>query len=594
MKKTAKARLKRALKNISKPSKIEQTTVEPAVPLEPLEKEEKKEEVIEEKEVEQQGVKRIKLPERITVPTTEKKDILVERRKVNEIYPLVSAKLGQEIVSLASANIRFSPQTHQLIYVAREPELHPKLEKLLDKTIKELHERLDIDFKKVKVKKEVYEYLNKQIREIWQSFNLRISPQDALITKYYIFRNSVGFGKIDAIMKDPNIEDISCDGIGLPIYIFHRNPIYGEIPTNIIFDTKEDLDPFVMKLAQKCNRTISVAKPLMDGSLPDGSRVQITYGTDIARRGSNFTIRKFFRVPLTPIDLINYGTVDALILAYLWLAIEKERSILISGTTATGKTTLLNVLSLFIEPNLKIVSIEDTAEIQLPQTNWMPQITRAGFGQGEYGGIEMYDLLRAALRQRPDYLIVGEVRGKEASVLFQAMSTGHPSLSTLHADTIEAVIDRLTTRPIDLPLALLENLDIIIFLEKTKKADKFTRRIGKIIEVEGYDSTNKKLRTNIVFDRIAKDDKFVAKESHMLHQIATRSGMNDQEIQEELLRKAHVLTWMKDNNITKFNTVAKLIMMYYINPKQLLDLMKTRPVKQQAPQQPQPGTKLKE
>jgi archaeal flagellar protein FlaI len=517
---------------------------------------------------------RIPIPSQIIENIAFKKDILAEIRGVNETYSIVQTPTKHGIIPLAHAKIMYNTELNQLQYNILEPQLDAKLTKVIDRTVEELHDRLEVDLKKSTDMKEVYHYINQEIDEIWKILNFRPKGMDSIKLKYHIFKEALGLGKIDAILRDPNIEDISCDGVGLPIYIYHRNPLYGEIRSNVKFDTKDELDSFAMRLAQKCNRTISIAAPLMDGTLPDGSRVQITYGTDIARRGSNFTIRKFFHTPLTPVDLIKYGTTNAMMLAYLWLAIEREKSILISGTTATGKTTLLNILSLFIEPNLKIVSIEDTAELQIPHTNWMPQVTRSGFGATGYGEVSMYDLLTAALRQRPDYLIVGEVRGKEANVLFHAMSTGHPGLSTIHADNINAVIDRLTTRPIDLPVSLLENLDLIIFIEKTRKGDKLVRRIDKIIEVEGYDAEKKILKTNTVFSWNAAKDTFHSKDSYILKRIGERAGLTQEEVHHELMRRVKILTWMQKNNISDFTTVSNLIHMYYINPQQLETHMK--------------------
>lgn len=519
------------------------------------------------------GAERMPLPVQFSNDIQIKKDILSQIRTVNESYPIISTKTKTSTIPLAFANILYNTSSNQLQYTLVEPDLDKNLLGVIERTLEELHDRLEIDFNKVKDATEVNKYINKEIDDIWTMIGFKPKPMESIKIKYYIFREAIGLSKIDAIARDPNIEDISCDGIGLPIYIYHRNPLYGEISTNISFKTKEQLDSFVMRLAQKCNRTISIASPLMDGSLPDGSRVQITYGTDIARRGSNFTIRKFFRIPLTPVDLIAFGTADPFMLAYLWLAIEREKSILISGTTATGKTTLLNILSLFIEPNQKIVSIEDTAELQIPHVNWMPQVTRAGFGASGYGEVSMYDLLTAALRQRPDYLIVGEVRGKEASVLFHAMSTGHPGLSTIHADNVNAVIDRLTTRPIELPASLLQNLDIIIFLEKTRKDDKLIRRIGKIIEIEGYDKDKNSLKTNNVFEWNAAKDTFQIKNSHILKLVADRAGWTVNELHDELLRRVRVLKWMQENNVYNFNDVAEIIHMYYINPQQLFNHM---------------------
>jgi flagellar protein FlaI len=360
----------------------------------------------------------------------------------------------------------------------------------------------------------------------------------------------------------------------LPVFIFHRNPLYGELITNVAFETKQELDSFVMKLAQKGSRTISVATPLLDATLPDGSRLQATFGTDIARKGSNFSIRKFFKLPLTVIDLIKYGTANPLLLAYLWLMIDEQQSLLIAGTTAVGKTTFLNCIAQFIKPGQKIVSIEDTAELQLTNVNWVPQVARTGYGPKQYGEVTMFDLLKAALRQRPDYLIVGEVRGREASVMFQAMATGHSALSTLHADSLDAVIDRLTTRPIDLPSSLLENLDAIIFLEKVKKDNRLVRKVAQILEIEGYDRSADKLKTNIAFSWDAATDTFESRDSAVLAKISARTGQEPGKIKDELLRRANLLHWMAEKNITKFRDVANMINIYYTNPAHLAELMR--------------------
>lgn len=513
---------------------------------------------------------RIKLPEEHVKAKEVSLNYLEEIRKINETFPLVT--VGE--MNLATANISFNNEEQTLAYTLTEPQVDEYSKDIIERTLEELHERLDIKLSKLKKTEEIYEYLNKKVDEIWAHLQVKPSAEYAMMMKYYIFRDTIGLDRIDALMQDPNIEDISCDGIGLPIFIFHRNPIYGEMATNIIFPEKEELDSFVMKLAQKANRSISVATPLLDGSLEDGSRVQITYGTDIARRGSNFTIRKFFKIPLTPIDLINYETVDAITLAYLWYAIEKEKSLLIAGSTATGKTTFLNALTMFINPASKIVSIEDTAELQLPHTNWMPQITRAGFGPSKYGEIDMHSLLKSALRQRPDYLIVGEVRGVEANVLFQAMATGHPGLSTIHADNIPAVIDRLTTPPIELPLSVLQNLDIIIFLEKIKREGRFFRKLAKVVEVESFDAKEKDLRVNDAIFWNPANDKFKKNESYILSTVANVHNLTNEDIQHEVLRRANILKWMHDKGISRFEEVSKILKLYYINPQAVTDMMR--------------------
>lgn len=516
---------------------------------------------------------RIQIPQEHSAAKKSTENFAEEIRKVNESYPLVSIEHEGKQVHLAYATIAFDEEAQSLKYTMVEPVLDEYSQEVVTRTIEELHERLDIKLSSVTNKTEMYEYLNGKVDEIWAQLNIVPPADHALKMKYFIFRDTAGYGIIDALMQDPNIEDISCDGIGLPIFIFHRNPLYTEMATTIVFETKELLDSFVMRLAQKANRTVSVAEPLLDGSLEDGSRLQVTYGTDISRRGSNFTIRKFFTNPLSPIDLIKYGTVDAITLAYLWFCIEKEKSILIAGSTATGKTTFLNVLSSFINPNSKIVSIEDTSELKLSQVNWLPQVTRPGFGPNDYGQIDMEALLKSALRQRPDYLIVGEVRGAEANVLFQGMATGHPGLSTLHADNINAVIDRLTTPPIQLPLSVLQNLDVVVFLEKIKREGKFLRRVGKVVEVESFNPKEKELRVNdaIVWDPAT--DQLTKNESYILSNIARVHNMDPEVIGHEILSRANILKWMSEQEVSSFDEVAKIINTYYVNPQAIHERM---------------------
>jgi len=515
----------------------------------------------------------IQLPKLYEKTTAVGEDFLAKLRQVAETYPLVTSKWRGEKYVVATANIKFNSVTNQLNYVVEEPPIDSKLQDIIQKTLELLQSRLEIDFAELKAKREVYSFVDKKVNEIWEYLGLKLSPENELKAKYYIFRDTVGLGKIEALMRDPNIEDISADGVGIPLFIFHRNPFYGEMPTNITFNSKQELDSFVMRLAQKAGKTVSVATPLLDAMLPDNSRLQATFGTDIARKGSNFSIRKFFKVPLTVVDLIDYGTTNPLIMAYLWFAVEEQQSILVSGGTATGKTTFLNSISQYIPPTMKIVSIEDTAELMLPQINWVPQIARSGYGPKKYGEVSMFDLLKAALRQRPDYIIVGEVRGEEANVMFQAMATGHPSLSTIHADSMESVIDRLTTRPISLPMALLEHLDIVVFLEKAKKAGKFTRRIGQVIEITGYDRDNDKLKTNEVFKWLPVEDEFISEDSYILARIAQRIGKTPAQIREEIMRRAAVLRWADENKIHGFKDIARIINMYYVDPKRLAAMM---------------------
>ncbi len=524
-------------------------------------------------DVKERPLGRIALPKPFDRPTKAREDALASLRTVHDVYPLITTEWKNKKYAMAQAEVRFNPILNQLVYSAIEPSITKEQKEIISKTIGLLHDRLELDFSKLSAKKEIFDYIDDQVDGIWEHMRVKLSNEDALKLKYFIYKEVLGLGKIEPLMRDTQIEDITCDGINLPIFIFHRNSMYGELPTNIWFETKDELDSFVMKLAQKTGKTVSVAEPLLDSALPDGSRVQITYGTDIARKGSNFSIRKFFKVPLTVIDLVNYGTADPLILAYLWLAIEEQQSILVAGTTAVGKTTFLNSIAQFVRPTLKIVSIEDTSELNISHTNWTPQVARSGFGPKKYGEISMFDLLKAALRQRPDYIIVGEVRGREASVLFQAMATGHASLSTMHADTISAVIDRLTTRPIDLPVSLLENLDAIVFLDKATRQGRLVRKVGQIVEIEGYDRDKQALKTNEAFLWIPAKDEFIAKNSFILQKIATKHGWTDAEVRDEILRRAQVLMWLQKKKLHAFRDVAQIINLYYTDPQRLAKIM---------------------
>jgi flagellar protein FlaI len=434
-----------------------------------------------------------------------------------------------------------------------------------------LEEKLDVDFYKIgQIKAKAL--LRKEVRRILD-LNPSLTEGKKTILTYYIERDIIGLGSIEPLMNDSNIEDISCDGIGIPIYVYHRNPRIGSLATNVTFGTEEELNSFVIKLSQRCRKTISIAEPLIDASLPDGSRVQATLGTDIARRGSNFTIRKFTEEPLTPSHMLAYGTMDSTQMAYLWLAVENGQSVLISGGTATGKTSLLNALSLFIRPNLKIVSIEDTPELRLPHPHWIPEVARSALSiKGNVGEVTLFDLLKSSLRQRPDYIVMGEVRGKEAFVLFQQMATGHASLATIHAASISQLIDRLTTPPISLPPTLIENVNILIFLVMSRYREKYVRRADSILEIRGMDGNIPK--TSDIFRWDPMNDNFAVKSnSSVLSTIAMRQGMTDEAIAEELVRRRAILEWMVSQGIYDYREVSRVISSYYSDPQRIMSLV---------------------
>jgi len=493
--------------------------------------------------------------------------------KMNIVYPLVPRKPARGENVLAYARIFWDEKQNRHIYQVIEPHMTAVLKEALVKVKEVLEQRLDIEFNQVR-RFEALDFLRKQVSEIISFYRLKLTDEEKKILQYFIERDFIGLERVEPMVKDEQIEDISCDGLDIPIFIFHRNPLLGSIMTNIAFHDTDELDSFVMRLSQLAGKSISVASPLLSGSLPDGSRIQAMLATDIARRGSNFTIRKFTEEPLTPIHFLNYGTIDVKTLAYLWMVLDYGKSILISGGTATGKTSLLNVLSLFIRPEKKIVSIEDTPELKLPHPHWVPAVARTAITAVEsrkIGEIDLFDLLKESLRQRPDYIIVGEVRGKEAFVLFQEMATGHPSLATIHAENMQKLLDRLTTPPIELPSGLIVSANTIVFLLATRYKNRQVRRVGEVFEVIGLNESNGLPITNQIFKWNPVSDTFdVTNKSVALEQIAEATGMSDKDVTEELKRRMLVLEWMQFRNITNYRDVNSVINMYYNFPDRVI------------------------
>lgn len=537
---------------------------------EQAEVEKNKESERKEKPPEIDGVDIPRLPGKVKVGRIES---FGEKGNLSVSYPLIPSRPAKNETVFAYTRISWDQKSNRYFYQVVEPQVTENLKSIFKRLKELLEQKLDIEFSKLK-RYEASKYLKDQINEIIGYYGFRLTETEKQVLQYYVERDFIGLGKIEPLMNDEQIEDISCDGLDIPIFVFHRNPRIGSVITNISYDDSDELDSFIIKLAQVSGKSVSVATPLLSGSLPDGSRIQATLATDIARRGSNFTIRKFTEKPLTPIHFLNYGTIDVKSLAYLWLAVDFGKSILVSGGTASGKTSLLNVLSLFIRPEKKIVSIEDTPELKLPHPHWVPHVARTAIAAEDGRGvreIDLFDLLKESLRQRPDYIIVGEVRGKEAYVLFQEMATGHPSLATIHAENLPKLIDRLTTPPINLPPSLISSLDIIVFLFLTKYRDRQVRRINEILEIINYDRVTKEPIVNQVFRWDPMNDTYIVSDkSIVLKKIATNMGMTGKQIIEELERRMLLLSWMQQRNIVEYKDVHSIITQYYSNPERII------------------------
>lgn len=381
---------------------------------------------------------------------------------------------------------------------------------------------------------------------------------------YYLHKKYMGFDRIDLLMNDPYIEDITCNGPNSNLYVNHR--MYGSLKTNVRFEELE-LNNFVMRMAQAAGRHISVLQPIRDATLIDGSRANLTLGKEVTKRGSTFTIRRFKSNPVSCIDLLNYGTYDATVLAYFWLMIEYKRSVLAAGGTASGKTTTLNALGSFIPPEYKIVSIEDTAEMNLMHPNWTQSITRAGFGGDNAGksagDIELFDLLKAALRQRPEYIIVGEVRGAEAGTLFQAISVGHPCMGTIHAGSIQELLSRVESEPMNVPRNLFASVDMVIFNAMVKVGEHFIRRALRIVEIVELDPERKDLITNPVFKWDPIEDRYeFTGTSSLFEDIEEEFGIKVEVLVREMEERARYIEDLAAQGICDYADVARAIRRY--------------------------------
>ena len=495
-----------------------------------------------------------------------------ELTDVDVSYPLIPQDPDEGEIVYAWAHIKWDEEDGELKYHIIEPKLNPETEAVLER-IQEIMERsFDITLSELEGG-EADDYLTDKIDMIVDKYNLSLSDKQREVVRYYTKRDFAGLGKLQPLMNDTEVEDISCDGIDIPVYAYHRNPKFGSVKTSIEWDDPEELDKFVMKLAQRCGKSISVSSPLLDGSLPDGSRVQATLATDIARKGSNFTIRRFTEDPLTPVHMMDFETENAQMYSYLWTLVEHGKSILVCGTTGAGKTSQLNSLSLFIRPEKKIVSIEDTPELRLPHDHWVPEVARSGFGSSAEGSgeVSMDNLLKESLRQRPEYIIVGEVRGEEAYILFQQMATGHTGLSTIHADSLDMLMDRLTTQPIDLSPSLIETLDLVMLIKRIRRDGNYIRRVTGLYEVLGYDK-RKGIDENKVFGWNPENDEYrVENKSILLKDIADTSGREYGDLKEELKNKQHVMNYMQEEQIKHYRDVGDVIGRYYTDPQSVLE-----------------------
>lgn len=374
--------------------------------------------------------------------------------------------------------------------------------------------------------------------------------------KYRLKRDISGLGPLEGLMNDTTNEDIHIIGHD-ECYI--DNSVYGMIKTDVSWESNEDLEEWMENIGERIENPVSDATPIVDATLPDGSRVNIIYSRDISQRGPSMTIRQGIEVPLSILQITKWGTLSPKLTAYLWIALENERTVFVVGETASGKTTTLNSILTFVPRDEKVLSAEDTAEVKPPHNAWQQLITREGSGDSS-NDVEMFDLVETALRSRPNYIIVGEVRGEEAQMAFQAAQTGHPVLLTFHASDIVSMIQRLTGEPINVPEPFIENCDIALFQNRVKQSGEVLRRVTSVQEIEGYSKTQNGIITRQAFSWNASDDKIEftgQNNSYVLEeQIATLLGYSDTtKIYDELERRTKIVSRLIDADVVGYDEV---------------------------------------
>ncbi len=391
---------------------------------------------------------------------------------------------------------------------------------------------------------------------------------------YYLQRDLIGFGPLHVIMSDRMIEDISVNGVGIPVYVWHRR--YESMPTNLTIVDEATLDNVLIKLTHLAQKHISTAFPLLDAMLPTKDRVAATFRREVSPKGSTFCIRRFREQPFSVVELIELGTLNELLAAYFWLLIENRMTMAVIGGTGVGKTSTLNALASLVKPSMKIVTVEEIPELLLPHENWVQLVGRPSYGLGmaKIGEISLFELVKVSLRYRPDYIVVGEIRGEEAFVLFQAMATGHGGLTTLHAESVDHAVKRLTSPPMNIAESYIPLINVMIMQERVqlprpRAGLTFGRRIREVYEVLDYGRYNKIAAWNPVNDTFITD----FRKSEMLKRIALRHGVDFELVLEELTKRALLFHDLLRRGVRDNKEVRKEIMRYYLlNPFPVLTI----------------------
>jgi len=474
------------------------------------------------------------------------------------------------------------PGMKEIEYHAIEPTLSESEKKKRDMIMERLYEEA-IKKKEMSTKEEIRELIRKMMDKIvvvsekgatteegrkkglfggLAKSKIVLTPLEREKIEYDITKNIVGGGPLEPFMRDPYIEDVHVI-TGQNVYLVHK--VFEMVKTNIFIDEKW-APTFSQEFSEKIGSPVSDGQPIADGTLPDGSRVNIIHSKDVSLKGPTMTIRKFSETPISVTQLIKWGTMSAGIAAYLWLCLQYGRSVFVCGETASGKTTTTNAIIPFIPPEKKIYTAENTPEVHVPHPVWQQLLTRSTGPKESH--VDLTDLLDAALRSRPDYIIPGEVRGVEARVVFQAMQTGHPVITTFHAGSVTKVIQRFTGHPINIPKPFMDNLDVILIQMAVERKGKRIRRVLSVEEIEGYNKEVDAIMSRRAFEWNPVDDTHLFRanrNSYILEEkIAKNAGFEDRmQIYEEFDLRKKILERMVEEGIMDYYEVVKIIWTYY-------------------------------
>jgi flagellar protein FlaI len=504
-------------------------------------------------------------PLRVRVAEGMRQEREVERGSVLTEIPKISDPNIEEIEfypvtePYSYVRILYNEARSEYIYEGIEPQLTIREKEIMNYLKDTLRLTMGYDWEEMSAK-DRKEYLEENLNALIRSRGLKMNPITEDKLRYYILRDFVGYGPIDLLLQDIQVEDTSCDGISIPIFIFHRK--YESIKTSVTFEDEDELNSFVILLGQRCGRQVSVSQPILDGTSLEGHRIQATYSNEVTTRGASFTIRRFKEKPFTPVDLLDFHSASPEMVAYLWIAVEHGESMIIAGGTASGKTATLNAMMLFIPPTAKIVSIEDTREINLPHENWIPGVTRTGAGEKgadgkAAGGVDMYDL-----------------------TMFQAMATGHTTYATMHADSVKSMVHRLENPPISCPRILLSALNNVLIQKHARVGSSVVRRIMDMVEIVGFEPETNELITNTVFEWDQATDSFLYKgHSFLYDKIQEMKGLTSDEMREEVERRIEIINYMIRKHMTDFREVGSLVSSYYKEPEVAFEEIKKNIVK---------------